>query len=156
MPFALFAGFILVPVLEIYVVVRVAQVIHVWPTVFLLVAESVFGAWLVKREGRRAWRALRQAIGTGKLPSRQLADAALVLAGGTLLLTPGFLTDIVGVPWDEVQQVGIYQGRVLVARGGKWLRWGNYPVKKVPNVHVFLELGRRFRASAASHSSLSP
>jgi hypothetical protein len=60
------------------------------------------------------------------------------------------------VPWGEVQQVGIYNGRVLVARGGKWLKWGDYPVKKVPNVHVLLELVRRLRASAASHSSLSP
>jgi len=49
------------------------------------------------------------------------------------------------VPWDEVQQVGVYNGRALVARGGKWLKWGDYPVKKVPNVPVFLELVRRLR-----------
>jgi len=96
MALALFLGFIVVPLLEIYVVVRVAEVIHVWPTVILLLAESALGAWLVKREGRRAWRALREALNTGRLPSRQLADAALVLVGGTLLLTPGFLTDIAG------------------------------------------------------------
>jgi UPF0716 protein FxsA len=96
MALALFLGFIVVPLLEIYVVVRVAEVIHVWPTVILLLAESALGAWLVKREGRKAWRALREALNTGRLPSRQLADAALVLVGGTLLLTPGFLTDIAG------------------------------------------------------------
>jgi UPF0716 protein FxsA len=96
MAVALFIAFIVVPLLEIYVVVRVAEVIHVWPTVILLLAESALGAWLVKREGRRAWRALREALDTGRLPSRQLADAALVLVGGTLLLTPGFLTDIAG------------------------------------------------------------
>jgi len=58
--------------------------------------ESALGAYLVKREGRRSWRALRVALNTGQMPGLELADAALVLIGGTLLLTPGFLTDIVG------------------------------------------------------------
>ena len=93
---ALFLGFIVIPGLEIYVIIRVGELIGFWPTALLIIAESLLGAWLVKREGRRAWRALRQALNTGRLPSRQLADAALVLVGGTLLLTPGFLTDIAG------------------------------------------------------------
>jgi len=88
--------FIVVPVLEIYVIIQVGQLIGAVPTVLLLVAESLLGAWLVKREGRRAWAALRGAVGTGRLPGRELADAALVLVGGTLLLTPGFVTDVVG------------------------------------------------------------
>ena len=54
------------------------------------------GAWLVKREGRRAWEALQETLETGQLPGQELADAALVLVGGTLLLTPGFVTDIFG------------------------------------------------------------
>lgn len=62
----------------------------------LLVLESALGAWLVRREGSRAWAALRESLATGRMPSRELADAALVLVGGTLLLTPGFLTDVVG------------------------------------------------------------
>jgi UPF0716 protein FxsA len=88
--------FLVVPVTEIYVIVQVGQVIGALPTVALLLVESALGAWLVKREGRRAWRALRDAIGTARLPSRELADAALVLVGGTLLLTPGFVTDVLG------------------------------------------------------------
>jgi len=92
----LVVAFILVPLAEIYVIVQVGQFIGVLPTVVLLLAESMLGAWIVKREGARAWRALRGAIGTARLPSRELADAALVLVGGTLLLTPGFLTDFVG------------------------------------------------------------
>lgn len=88
--------FLVVPVLEIYVIIQVGQVIGAVPTVVLLIAESLLGAWLVKREGRRAWDALQSAIGAARLPSRELADGALVLVGGTLLLTPGFLTDIVG------------------------------------------------------------
>ncbi|HKA68053.1 MAG TPA: FxsA family protein [Actinomycetes bacterium] len=87
---------LIVPLLELYVIIQVGQLIGAWPTIGLLLLESVIGAWLIKREGARAWRTLQAAIGTGQLPGRELADAALILVGGTLLLTPGFLTDIVG------------------------------------------------------------
>jgi UPF0716 protein FxsA len=82
--------------LEILAIIGVGQVIGGWPTFFLLLLESVLGAWLVRREGARSWKALTVALNTGRMPSRELADAALVLVGGTLLLTPGFLTDIIG------------------------------------------------------------
>jgi UPF0716 protein FxsA len=88
--------FLIVPIVEIYVIVQVGQEIGALPTIALLLIESAIGAWLVKREGRRAWAALKVAVGTGRLPSRELADAALVLVGGTLLLTPGFVTDVFG------------------------------------------------------------
>ena len=96
MPLLLLLLFVGVPILEIYLILQVGSLIGVVPTVVLLVLESVLGAWLVKREGRRAWEALRTAVRTGSLPGRELADAALVLVGGTLLLTPGFATDVVG------------------------------------------------------------
>lgn len=88
--------FVIVPIAEIYVIIQVGQEIGAWQTVVLLILESLLGAWLVKREGRRAWQALRTAMTTGRMPGRELADAALILVGGTLLLTPGFLSDIVG------------------------------------------------------------
>ena len=87
---------LVVPVLEIAAIIAVGKVIGGWQTLVLLLVESALGAWLVRREGARAWKALTTALNTGQMPSRQLADAALVLVGGTLLLTPGFLTDIVG------------------------------------------------------------
>jgi UPF0716 protein FxsA len=97
MPWTWLAVALLVlPILEIYVIIQVGQVIGAVPTIVLLVVESALGAWLVKREGRRAWNALSTAFGTGRLPGRELADAALVLVGGTLLLTPGFVTDVFG------------------------------------------------------------
>jgi UPF0716 protein FxsA len=95
-PAAVILALLVVPLVEIYMIVQVGQSIGAGPTILLLIADSVLGAWLVRREGRRAWAALQQAIGTGRVPSRELADGALVLVGGTLLLTPGFLTDIVG------------------------------------------------------------
>jgi UPF0716 protein FxsA len=95
-PLFLFAIFIGIPIREIYVIIQVGHVIGAIPTIVLLVVESLIGAWVVKHEGRRAWDALNETIRTGQMPGRQLADAALVLVGGTLLLTPGFVTDIFG------------------------------------------------------------
>jgi UPF0716 protein FxsA len=88
--------FVVVPVLEIYVLIQVGQVIGAWWTILLLVADGFLGSWLMKREGTRAWGALREALESRRMPARELADGALILVGGTLLLTPGFLSDFVG------------------------------------------------------------
>jgi len=96
MPTVLVIAFIVVPILEIWFLIQVGQVIGPWWTIALLLVDSFVGAWLVRHEGRRAWAALRERIQGGRFPSRELADAALILVGGTLLLTPGFLTDVVG------------------------------------------------------------
>jgi UPF0716 protein FxsA len=89
--------FVVLPVLEIYVLIQIGQVIGAWWTVLLLIADGVLGSWLMKREGTRAWGALAQALEQRRLPARELADGALILVGGTLLLTPGFVTDIAGL-----------------------------------------------------------
>jgi UPF0716 protein FxsA len=88
--------FVLVPLVEIYTILQVGQVIGVWWTVLILVADSLLGAVLLKREGGNAWRALWEALRSYRMPARELADGALVLVGGTLLLTPGFVTDVAG------------------------------------------------------------
>lgn len=93
----LLVAFVLVPLAEIYVIVQVGQAVGAWWTIVLLVADSVFGTWLVKREGGRAWRALQMALQEGRMPARELADGMLILIGGTLMLTPGFLSDVVGM-----------------------------------------------------------
>jgi UPF0716 protein FxsA len=92
-----FVAFLVVPIIEIYVLIQVGQVIGAWWTVLLLIADSIFGSWLLKREGMRAWRALQVAITEGRMPARELADAALIVFGGTLMITPGFVTDVVGL-----------------------------------------------------------
>ncbi len=92
----LLIAFLLMPVIEIAVIIQVGQLIGAAWTVALLLADSVLGAWLVKREGGRAWLNLRTAIDSGQPPGRELTDAALILVGGTLLLTPGFVTDVFG------------------------------------------------------------
>jgi UPF0716 protein FxsA len=94
---ALIAAFILVPILEIYVIIQVGQVIGALWTIVLLIADSIFGSWLVKHEGRRAWGALTVAIESGRMPAKELADGALILVGGTLMISPGFVTDVFGI-----------------------------------------------------------
>lgn len=93
----LFIAFVVLPIVEIYVLIQVGQVIGPWWTVLVLIADSLFGSWLLKREGIRAWRALQQALSAGRMPARELADAALIVFGGTLMITPGFVTDVIGL-----------------------------------------------------------
>ncbi len=96
LPLILLVCFLAVPIVEIYVIIQVGQVIGALPTVALLLAESLLGAWIVRREGLRAWRKLQDTLRNAVMPDRELANAALVLIGGTLLLTPGFVTDAFG------------------------------------------------------------
>ncbi|QYJ05068.1 FxsA family protein [Nocardioides panacisoli] len=96
LPLVLFVAFIVMPLVEIYAVIQVGQLIGAWWTILILVVDSLIGAWLVRREGGRAWRALQEKFRGGGIPGRELADGALVLIGGTLLLTPGFVTDAIG------------------------------------------------------------
>jgi UPF0716 protein FxsA len=90
-------AFVVVPLLEIYVLIQVGQVIGAWWTILLLIADSILGGWLIRREGRRAWQALAAALNSGQMPAKELADGALILVGGTLMLTPGFVTDALGI-----------------------------------------------------------
>ncbi len=94
---ALIVAFVVVPILEIYVLIQVGQVIGPWWTILLLVLDSIIGGWLIRREGRRAWQALTTALDSGQMPARELADGALILVGGTLMLSPGFVTDAFGI-----------------------------------------------------------
>jgi len=92
----LLVAFVVVPLVEIYVIIQIGQVIGAWWTILLLVADSVLGSWLVKREGGRAWRALQSALQEHRMPAKELADGMLILVGGILMLTPGFVLDILG------------------------------------------------------------
>ena len=93
----LVVAFVVVPLVEIYVIIQIGQVIGAWWTIALLIADSILGSWLVKREGARAWKALTTALEQRRMPATELADGVLVLVGGLLMLTPGFVLDLVGV-----------------------------------------------------------
>jgi UPF0716 protein FxsA len=89
--------FLVVPVLELAVIVQVAGAIGVGQTIGLLILVSVVGAWLCKHEGLGVVRRIQTALQRGELPHREVVDGALVLLAGALLLTPGFLSDVMGI-----------------------------------------------------------
>lgn len=97
MPLLLILLFIVVPILELYVIIQVGQAIGVLPTLILLLADAILGSWLLKREGRGAWRRFNEALAARRFPGKEVADGVLIVIGGTLLLTPGFLTDVFGL-----------------------------------------------------------
>jgi UPF0716 protein FxsA len=96
MPLLLILLFIVIPVAELYVIIKVGELIGVWPTLILLLADALLGSWLLKHEGRGAWRRFNEALAARRFPGREVVDGALIIVGGTLLLTPGFITDLVG------------------------------------------------------------
>jgi UPF0716 protein FxsA len=93
----LVVAFILVPLAELAVLIAVGNWIGLVPTLILLLAVSVAGAWLAKREGLAAWRRLQLALAQGRMPTVEVTDGALILLAGALLLTPGFLSDVLGI-----------------------------------------------------------
>lgn len=120
----LLAAFIIVPIVEIWAILQVGYAIGAPATVLLLVIDSVVGAWLVKREGRRVWRAFWRALDEGRWPGDEVVQGALFLVGGALLLTPGFVTDIFGLlavlpPTRAV--ISRLLRRYLQRRAGSWV-----------------------------------
>lgn len=85
------------PFAEIYLLIQLGHLIGVWWTLAILLGEALLGVWLVRREGARAWKALNEAFASGRMPTGELADTALVLVGGVLLVMPGLITDVFGL-----------------------------------------------------------
>jgi UPF0716 protein FxsA len=89
--------FIVVPIVELYVIIQVGQLIGVWPTLALLLADALLGSLLLRHQGRSAWRRFNAALAERRFPGREVADGVMIAIGGTLLLTPGFVTDVFGL-----------------------------------------------------------
>ena len=88
--------FVLVPLLELFILIRLGGAIGLLPTLTLCVVTGVGGAWLARREGLRALWSFQARLAKGGLPGRSLMDGLCILVGGALLLTPGLLTDLLG------------------------------------------------------------
>jgi len=94
---ALIALFIVVPLAELYVILKVGDAIGVVWTIVLLAADSVLGSLLLRAQGRSVWRRFNAALSEGRVPHREVVDGVLVIFGGAFLITPGFITDVVGL-----------------------------------------------------------
>ena len=89
--------FIIVPIAELYVIIQVGEAIGTIPTLVLLLLDALLGSMLLRHQGRAAWVRFNRAIAEGRLPHKEVFDGVLIILGGALLITPGFITDIFGL-----------------------------------------------------------
>src|SRR3954447_25489106 len=115
---ALIVLFILIPLAELYVIYQVGDAIGILPTLALLVLDSLLGAWLLRSQGRATWNRFQATMQAGRVPHREVFDGVLVIFGGAFLITPGFLTDIVGV-FLLLPPTRAVMRRFLTRRGGR-------------------------------------
>jgi UPF0716 protein FxsA len=97
MRFLLLALFIVVPIAELAIIIQVGQLLGLWWTIALLIADSVLGSMLMRSQGRAAWRRFSAALEAGRAPAREVVDGVMIIFGGALLLTPGFISDVAGL-----------------------------------------------------------
>lgn len=125
--------FVVVPLVELYVIIQVGQEIGALWTIAILVADSLLGSMLMRSQGRVAWRRFNEAIAAGRVPAREVVDGVLVIFGGALLLTPGFVTDVFGLllllpPTRALIRRALvrrFDGRIAVSSAGD--RWRRRP-----------------------------
>lgn len=93
----LIAIFVVIPLAELYVLLEVVGPALGAPlTIALLVVDSLAGAWLMKSQGRAVWARFNTTLREGRIPAREIVDGVLVIFGGAFLITPGFITDVLG------------------------------------------------------------
>jgi UPF0716 protein FxsA len=95
--FLLVLAFIVVPLVELYVIIQVGGAIGLIPTLVLLLADALLGSMLLRQQGRAAWVRFNRALAENRLPHKEVFDGVLIIFGGALLITPGFITDIFGL-----------------------------------------------------------
>lgn len=88
--------FIVLPIAELYVIIQVGDLIGIWPTLALLLIDGLLGAWLLRSQGRSAWRRFQEALARTRMPVKEVYDGAAIIFGAALLMSPGFITDVFG------------------------------------------------------------
>ena len=94
---ALLVIFIVVPLAELYVIFKVGEAIGYPLTILILAVDSIVGSLLLKSQGRAVWRRFSETMAAGRVPHREVLDGVMVIFGGAFLITPGFLTDVLGI-----------------------------------------------------------
>jgi UPF0716 protein FxsA len=93
----LFLIVLIIPFAEIYLLLQVGSILGAFPTIFLVVFTAVLGSWLLKQQGFATFRRFQENLAQGQIPAYEIIEGPIILLGGVLLLTPGFLTDILGL-----------------------------------------------------------
>jgi UPF0716 protein FxsA len=173
----LFLLFVAVPLADLTLLVWAGERIGFWTTVLLVVITAAVGSWLARREGTAAWRRVQSKLSSGGLPGPELMDGLIILVAGVLLLTPGFLTDVVGIlgllpPSRALArkalsarfQRAVKEGRVRVASGGMGGPFGGMAggpfgapaPPPVEDAEVVEEQSRPLRSDAAPEADSRP
>lgn len=148
---------LVVPIAELWVILQVSDRVGVLNTIALLIAVSLVGGWLLKQQGTATWRRLQATLRRGEMPTMEAIDGALILFGGALLLTPGFLTDLVGLalifPPTRASLRGAFRRVVKKGAGRRW----NVIETRGPTARVVkVERSTRPRGSTPPESSRLP
>jgi UPF0716 protein FxsA len=129
--FLLILIFIIVPIAELYVIFKIGDAIGWAPTLGLLVVDSLLGTWLLRSQGRTVWARFQDTMQAGRVPHREAFDGVLVIFGAAFLITPGFLTDIVGVLLLLPPTRSVFR-RWLIRRGGRMLGFSIATGRRTP------------------------
>ena len=127
----LLLAFILVPLIEIYILIEVGGVIGTWPTIGLVILTGVVGAYLARVQGLKTMLRIRESMEQGAMPTEDLLDAALILVAGVMLLTPGLLTDAAGVLLLIPTTRAVVKGWVRVL-AQKWIARNQMNIRYYP------------------------
>ena len=118
----LFLLFLVIPLAEIYLLIKVGGIVGAGPTVFLVVFTAVLGAWLLRIQGFSTLERVRSTVNQGGIPAIEMMEGAVLLVSGALLLTPGFFTDTIGflclIPVLRRAMIRWALGRFLMPPGG--------------------------------------
>jgi UPF0716 protein FxsA len=118
---------LIIPFLEIYLLLQVGGIIGAFPTIFLVVFTAVLGAWLLRQQGFATFQRLQANLAQGKIPAYEMIEGPIILVGGALLLTPGFITDTMGficlIPQFRRKIAQYIIENHLVQVGGQY-QWG--------------------------------
>ena len=120
--------FLLVPLAELYVIIQVGQAFGALNTIAILIIISVVGAWLAKREGVSVWQRFQRQVQAGAVPGREIADGVMILFAGALLMSPGFLTDLLGIALLLPPVRAVVRGAVMkrAAQRAGIIRYGKF------------------------------
>jgi UPF0716 protein FxsA len=98
----IFLAVLIIPFAEIYLLLEVGSVIGAFWTIFLVVFSAALGAWLLRQQGFSTFKHFQESLAQGVIPAYEMIEGPIILLGGALLLTPGFITDIIGFAWPVV------------------------------------------------------
>jgi UPF0716 protein FxsA len=150
--------FIAVPVVELWLILQIGSMIGAGPTILLLLADSLLGAWLMRSQGSAVWQRFSAAASAGRVPAREALDGFLVILGGTLLLLPGFLSDLAGLflvlpPTRRVARGGL---TAFVARRARVAFFMGGPANEDARVRDFKHSDQPRRGTSSTQGRREP